>query len=72
MEGIREHAAANCVIVIVGNKLDLKKNYEQVVSTSEGKKLASQLGTHFAETSALTNENVEATFMMMLEGIDQI
>ena len=66
MEGIREHAAANVVIVIVGNKLDLKKNHEQVVNTSEGKKLANQLGALFAETSALTSENVEATFMMML------
>jgi GTPase SAR1 family protein len=67
IEGIREHASPNVVIVIVGNKLDLKKNYEQVVTTNEGKKLASQLGVLFAETSALTNENVEASFMLMLE-----
>jgi hypothetical protein len=43
------------VIVIVGNKLDLKKNSEQVVTTNEGRKMATSLGVLFSETSALTN-----------------
>lgn len=66
IEGIREHASPNVVIVIVGNKLDLRKNSEQAVTTNEGKKLAASLGVMFAETSALTNENVENTFISML------
>ena len=28
VEGIREYAAPNVVVVIVGNKLDLKKNHQ--------------------------------------------
>jgi hypothetical protein len=36
------------------------------VTTNEGKKLAASLGVMFAETSALTNENVENTFTSML------
>lgn len=55
IEGIREHASPYVVIVVVGNKLDLRKNSEQAVSASEGKKLAASLGVMFAETSALTN-----------------
>jgi GTPase SAR1 family protein len=69
IEGIREHASPYVVIVIVGNKLDLRKNSEQAVTANEGKKLAASLGVLFAETSALTNENVENTFSIMLEGI---
>lgn len=68
IEGIREHASPYVVIVVVGNKLDLRKNSEQAVSASEGKKMAASLGVMFAETSALTNENVENTFTAMLEG----
>ncbi len=69
IEGIREHASPNVVIVVVGNKLDLRKNSELAVSSIDGKKLANSLGVLFAETSAITNENVENTFMLMLEGI---
>ena len=58
IEGIKEHASPNVVIVIVGNKLDLKKSSEQVVQTNEAKKLANSLGVLAFETSALTNENV--------------
>ena len=53
------------VIVIVGNKADLRSI--QVVSTTEGKSLAKELGCFFEETSALTGDNVESTFMDMLE-----
>lgn len=69
IEGIREHASPYVVIVIVGNKLDLRKTSEQAVTANEGKKLAASLGVLFAETSAILNENVESTFNMMLECI---
>jgi len=42
VESIREFAAENVVIVIVGNKSDLKS--EQVVTTAEGRRLAKELG----------------------------
>jgi hypothetical protein len=38
------------------------------VTTAEGKRLAKELGVYFEETSALTNDNVEHTFMLMFEG----
>ena len=66
IEGIKEHAAENVVIVIVGNKSDLRAI--QVVSTSEGKSLAKEMGCFFEESSALTGDNVESTFHSMLEG----
>lgn len=66
IEGIREHAAENVVIVIVGNKSDLKS--EQVVTTAEGKRLAKELGCFFEETSAITGDNIESAFRNMLEG----
>jgi small GTP-binding protein len=65
IEGIKEHAAENVVIVIVGNKSDLKAI--QAVNTMEGKSLAKELGCFFEETSALTGDNIEQTFQNMLE-----
>lgn len=66
IEGIREHAAENVVIVIVGNKSDLKA--DQVVTTAEGKRLAKETGCLFEETSAITGDNIESAFRNMLEG----
>lgn len=67
IEGIREHAVENVVIVIVGNKSDLKA--DQVVTTAEGKRLAKELGCFFEETSAITGDNIDSTFKNMLEGM---
>lgn len=52
----------------MGNKTDLRD--QQVITQAEGKKLAKDLNVGFAETSALTNDNVENTFMTLLEGKD--
>lgn len=38
------------------------------MTTAEGKRLAKELGVYFEETSALTNDNVEHSFMLMFEG----
>jgi GTPase SAR1 family protein len=66
VEGIREHAAENVVIVLVGNKSDLKS--EQVVTSAEGRRLAKELGVFYEETSAITGDNIEIAFKNMLEG----
>ena len=53
--------------VLVGNKLDLAD--ERVVSKSEGKKLADELGVEFFETSAKTGESVEQIFYTLVSKI---
>ena len=70
IEAIREQADPNVVIVLVGNKVDLR-DY-QVVSTADAKKWAKNEGIYFEETSALTNENVDSMFMKMIEGFDSL
>jgi Ras-related protein Rab-8A len=50
--------------VLVGNKKDLEK--DRVVSTSEGEALAKKHDVPFIETSALTNENVDKAYQMLL------
>lgn len=49
-----------CQKLLIGNKSDRK---DKVVSTKEGKELASELGMPFLETSALTADNVEQAFL---------
>ena len=57
---VRNLAPTNCVLALVGNKLDLEAN--RSVSTSEGKELAEKNGLLFFETSAATGQNVSELF----------
>jgi len=50
---------------LVGNKADLKSS--QVVTTAEGRRLAKELGVFYEETSAITGDNIEQCFRLMLE-----
>ena len=61
-EDIKNVVATDALLVLVGNKIDLEK---RVVSTSEGEKLAQQLGMAYIETSAKTGENIEDVFRMI-------
>ena len=58
---MRESAYSKMVIVLVGNKTDLKD--EREVSLEEGQRFADTNNLIFFETSAKTGENVESTFM---------
>ncbi|MHA1382867.1 MAG: Rab family GTPase [Candidatus Helarchaeota archaeon] len=49
--------------IIIGNKTDLEKK----VSTEQGKKIADEIGYHFIETSALTDQNVNEAFEYLLK-----
>ncbi|MHA1236912.1 MAG: hypothetical protein ACTSQ9_04550 [Candidatus Hodarchaeales archaeon] len=44
------------------NKIDLRDEGAETVSTDEGKKLADSLGIPFIETSAKSGDGVEAAF----------
>jgi GTPase SAR1 family protein len=49
-------------VVLLANKIDLREEGTETVSTDEGKTLAERLGLYFIETSAKTGEGVQAAF----------
>lgn len=60
----------NVVIILVGNKSDLKDARE--VTTAEGKALAEAKGLFFIETSALDSSNVTSAFQIVVREIYNI
>ncbi|KAE8686359.1 Ras-related protein Rab-11A [Hibiscus syriacus] len=67
---ILSHSDMNVVIILVGNKSNLKD--AQKVPTSEGKALAEAQGLFFMETSALDSSNVAAAFQTVVKEIYNI
>lgn len=57
---VKELAPANCLIAIVGNKIDLKQ--QRSIPTEEAEQFAQDHGCAFFETSAATGENVKTVF----------
>nr|ODN91140.1 GTP-binding protein ypt3 [Cryptococcus depauperatus CBS 7841]ODN95554.1 GTP-binding protein ypt3 [Cryptococcus depauperatus CBS 7855] len=70
LKELRDHADANIVIMLVGNKSDLK--HLRAVSTDEAKQFAAENGLSFIETSALDASNVESAFQNILTEIYRI
>ncbi|WWC73772.1 uncharacterized protein I206_107744 [Kwoniella pini CBS 10737] len=70
LKELRDHADANIVIMLVGNKSDLK--HLRAVSTDEAKQFATENGLSFIETSALDASNVESAFQNILTEIYRI
>ena len=66
LKELRDHADTNIVIMLVGNKSDLR--HLRAVPTEEAKEFASQNGLSFIETSALDASNVELAFQNELTG----
>lgn len=64
---LRENADRNIVIMLVGNKNDLRHLRE--VTTDEGKEFAEKHKLSFIETSALDSTNVELAFTNILQTI---
>jgi small GTP-binding protein len=64
---LRENAAANIVIMLVGNKADLRHLRE--VPTEPAKEYAEKNSLSFIETSALDATNVELAFQNILTGL---
>eukprot|EP00009_Paramoeba_aestuarina_P006541 CAMPEP_0201507236 /NCGR_PEP_ID=MMETSP0161_2-20130828/957_1 /ASSEMBLY_ACC=CAM_ASM_000251 /TAXON_ID=180227 /ORGANISM="Neoparamoeba aestuarina, Strain SoJaBio B1-5/56/2" /LENGTH=213 /DNA_ID=CAMNT_0047901543 /DNA_START=550 /DNA_END=1191 /DNA_ORIENTATION=- len=64
---LRENAAENIVIMLVGNKSDLKHLRE--VPTEEAREFAEKNGLTFIETSALDSSNVDTAFQNIITEI---
>ena len=67
LKGLREHSDSNIVVMLVGNKVDLR--HLRVVTLEEGQELAEREGLYFMETSALESTNVETAFKNVLTQI---
>jgi len=57
---IKPDAKKDVVYVLIGNKIDLKK--ERKISEKKGKKLANKFGFIYYETSAKTGKNIDSLF----------
>ncbi|RSL99658.1 Ras-related protein Rab-11B [Fusarium oligoseptatum] len=65
LKELRDHADANIVIMLVGNKSDLR--HLRAVPTEEAKSFASENHLSFIETSALDASNVELAFQNIFD-----
>ena len=70
LKELRDHAEANIVVMLVGNKCDLK--HLQAVLTDDAKSFAEQNNLAFIETSALDATNVDLAFETILIEIYRI
>lgn len=58
---MRDNAYSKMIILLVGNKNDLK--FEREVTTEEGQEFADKHNLIFFETSAKSGDNVESSFV---------
>ncbi|KAJ8570267.1 hypothetical protein K7X08_033929 [Anisodus acutangulus] len=70
LKELRDHADSNIVIMLIGNKTDLK--HLRAVATEDAQSYAEREGLSFIETSALEATNVEKSFQMNLSEIYRI
>ncbi|KAK6341092.1 Ras- protein Rab-11A, variant 2 [Orbilia brochopaga] len=70
LKELRDHADSNIVIMLVGNKSDLR--HLRAVTTDEAKAFAAENHLSFIETSALDASNVELAFQNILTEIYRI
>ncbi|CAI5463949.1 unnamed protein product [Closterium sp. NIES-64] len=70
LKELRDHADSNIVIMLVGNKSDLR--HLRAVSTDDAQGFAEKEGLSFIETSALDSTNVENAFHRVLTEIYRI
>lgn len=67
LKELKDHADASLLVMLVGNKSDLK--HLRAVSTEEGSAFAADNNLSFIETSALDATNVEGAFRAILSEI---
>lgn len=70
LKELREHTDPNIVVMLIGNKSDLR--HLVAVSTEDGKAFAEKESLYFMETSALDATNVENAFTEVLTQIYKI
>ncbi|KAJ6802323.1 ras-related protein RABA3-like [Iris pallida] len=68
LEELRAHADNSIVVMLLGNKADLAAG-KRAVSREDAVEFAEEQGLFFSETSALSGDNVESAFLMLLEEI---
>lgn len=70
MEEVHEHATDQIVIMLVGNKSDLR--HSQAIPTDEVKTFATEQKLLFAEASALDATNVEELFQETIARVHRV
>jgi len=70
LKELRDHTDSNIVIMLVGNKADLR--HLRAVSTEDAQAFAEKEKTFFMETSALESMNVENAFTEVLTQIYRV
>ncbi|KAI8906270.1 ras family-domain-containing protein [Gorgonomyces haynaldii] len=70
LKELRDHADSSIVIMLVGNKSDLK--HLRAVPTEEAKEFANTNSLSFIETSAMDGANVETAFQNILTEIYKV
>ncbi|KAK4424436.1 Ras-related protein RABA2a [Sesamum alatum] len=70
LKELRDHADSNIVIMLIGNKTDLK--HLRAVATEDAQGFAEREGLSFIETSALEATNVEKAFQTILSEIYRV
>ncbi|RWV93934.1 hypothetical protein BHE74_00047516 [Ensete ventricosum] len=70
LKELRDHADSNIVIMLVGNKTDLK--HLRAITSEDAQSFAEKEGVSFLETSALEAINVEKAFQIILAEIYRI
>ena len=70
LKELRDHTDPNIVVMLVGNKSDLR--HLVAVSTEDGKSFAERESLYFMETSALEATNVDNAFAEVLTQIFHI
>ena len=67
LKELRDHADQHIVIMLVGNKKDLRNSRQ--VQVDEGKAFAEKHSLFFIETSALAGHKIDEAFQVILTGI---
>ncbi|KAI5057610.1 hypothetical protein GOP47_0027625 [Adiantum capillus-veneris] len=70
LKELRDHTDSNIVVMLVGNKSDLR--HLRAVSTEDGQSFAESESLYFMETSALESTNVENAFQQILTQIYRV
>ncbi|KAJ8484231.1 hypothetical protein OPV22_016716 [Ensete ventricosum] len=70
LKELRDHADTNIVIMLIGNKTDLKQL--RAVTSEDAQSYAEKEGLSYIETSALEATNVEQAFQLILAEIYRV
>ena len=70
LDEIHQYCEPDCVIYLIGNKLDLIKNeeYERAIPLNDVTQYAKDNGLKYIETSAYSDMNITDSFYNLLEG----